>query len=191
MKANVHLNTTAFKEAVEKYVEDFNISTIVETGTNDGTGSTKVFADLGLEVHTCELKRSNYLAANNLFFDNKKVNCYHSFTTSPEDGDFLYRRNLNKNNELPCSFNWLIHISSFINKKETAFFLDTHWTMGFKEFSCVYKIMEHCDHPWVLMLDDVTNLKHRPTIKYIKQHMSVDILEKERWAIVTFNVDKK
>lgn len=88
---------------IAKLIKEYNINTIVETGTYRGW-SAKKLAEFGLPVFTIEINKENYDMADSFLKDSKNVFRY--LGSSPDVMDeILEERDL----------------------KNTLFFLDAHW----------------------------------------------------------------
>lgn len=188
----IHLNTDLFKESVnEKFLKN-NVVEVIECGTNTGAGSTQVFVDTGVNVKTCEVNLENYKKAEERFKGVKNISLNHAFTTKKEDCDLIYLNSLEEKGFCPNKYNWLEKEFKKSYKKlksgeSLAVFLDTHWTMGFIEFKKIFNFWyqnKPLNNKIVLILDDVTNLKHRPAIRYLENsNIKWESTFKERWAI--------
>ncbi len=191
-RPNVHLETDAFKSEVSRIFKENKVNAVIECGTNDGLGSTKIWAEQGAPVHTCEVRKSNYEKAieNTRHFDN--VFCNHAFTTIKTDGDRLLWHELRERGDSPEKDQWLeeqLHkCSESIQKDESlVVFLDSHWTMGMNEFFVLFSFwyFKKPDYKIILVLDDATNAKHRGSLRYlILFEEELSIKTKERWAVI-------
>lgn len=188
----LHTSTPLFKFHIEKKIQDDNVARIIECGTNVGLGSTVVFAQTNLPVKTCEVNKKLHKLGKENLKKFKNVKCYNSFTT---DRDHCNPVLLEKIETLPTGENWLEKTlkkeMALLNEGESLMiFLDTHWTMGFLEFRAVFDFWyknKPLKNKIVLVLDDATNLKHRPSIHFLEgMDEEFSILKKERWAIVDF-----
>ena len=189
----VHLNTELFKEYTREVVLKNNVVEIIECGTNTGEGSTQVFVDTGIKVKTCEANLKNYQKAKEKFKNEPNITLSHSFTTKKGDCDLIYQKMLEEGGDSPKKYNWLKREfdKSYKKLKEEEsimVFLDTHWTMGFREFRIIFDYWyenKPLGNKIFLVLDDVTNLKHRPAMRYLETHnLGIEVIQKERWAIL-------
>lgn len=183
-KPDVHLHTPKFKRRVEELSKKFEL--VVETGTNDGTGSTKVFADAGFEVYSCDANKDMYDYACEYHASNKNVHLTHAATTKLEHLDPMYLQTLAENNATPEREGFLErHIDSF--GSNALYFLDSHWTLGFLEFRLLLEHHIRTGDRMTVLLDDATNLKHKPSLHYLHTtyRLPFQILRTgERWAEV-------
>jgi hypothetical protein len=196
IKPNVHLNTLKFKRAVGSIFKHNEVKCIIECGTNDGTGSTALFSKYGVPVHTCEVSGIMYNRAVENLKHLPHVHCNHAFTTRRDDVDIVCIEQMINNKSIPEEENWLTSTfeSEFKNLKSNEaliVFLDTHWTMGFIEFRKIFDywyLNKPLNNKIIMILDDATNLKHQPSILYLREKGFGDsILQQERWAIIEFN----
>lgn len=186
----VHQCSPAFKLKMIDLVLKHDIEFILETGTNNGRGSTAIFAELGPPVTSIEVNGRHAKDARE--FLPFHVNIIHGWTTLPSHGCQIYRAMLESQGLQPPEGSWG-HLSkqilkAAIRKDSMLVFLDSHWTIGFLEFNIIFEAYTHADYKPILVLDDATNLKHKPTLHYLRT-MNVDcnIEVIERFAVVTFN----
>lgn len=189
-KPDVHLQTPLFLEEINKLRQEFD--TVVECGTNDGTGSTTHFANAGYKVFSCEVNKKMYDKAVESTKHLTEVNLAHSFTTKKShfrELNIVGYKNLLEEKFLPKSGaeDWL---PKMINKfgDSALYFLDSHWTMGLHEFSHFLHLHRSGKGNFTILLDDATNLKHRPSIRYLEsiydKPYEVDHKKGERWCLV-------
>lgn len=192
-KPDVHLQTPLFLEEIKNLRQEFE--TVVECGTNDGTGSTTHFANLGYTVYSCEVNKQMYDKAVEATKNFKDVYLSHSYTTKAEHYFDLcpveYER-LSAKNVLPSNENekWLEKMVD-MHGNSVLYFLDSHWTMGLHEFSTILRKHRASGDKFTVLLDDATNLKHRPSIRYLEsiydKPYRVDHKPRERWCVVRLN----
>lgn len=190
---NIHLNTPLFKDKIADIIRNNNISLIIESGTNDGTGSTEVFAKTGATVLSCEANKEKYDAAVTYLSPYENVSIYHAYTICRDYINIIYRDSLLKRGTSPEKENWLSetfhrHFPLLKDGESIIVFLDSHWTNGFIEFSVIFNHWYRrrpLRNKIFLILDDATNLKHRPSIHFIKsEKIDVKCAIYERWAII-------
>jgi hypothetical protein len=91
---------------------------------------------------------------------------------------------------LPLRENWLEEMLD-MHGNSALYFLDSHWTMGLHEFSRILKRHRASGDKFTVLLDDATNLKHRPSIRYLEsiydKPYTVDHKRGERWCVVRLN----
>jgi hypothetical protein len=95
----VELNNPHFAKAVDDLLKKHKIDEIIESGTHNGDGSTKVFAETGLPVKSIEVQYAHYIKAKDYLKDFDNVEIYHAsslpyekmieFIKSPESQKFL------------------------------------------------------------------------------------------------------
>lgn len=190
MKPNVHLSTELFRQTIADLISKYNIDTVIESGTNDGTGSTAIFAEHNIVVTTIDADGSMVAKARDLYRDNLYISLNHGYTLSPEHVCPLYHRKLTSNDNQPAAmdFDLLAEILAGLLPSETPLiFLDSHWTQGVQEFFVVLRWYMANPRPFILVLDDATNLKHKPTLHWLNSFApNVEYKVHERWAIVNF-----
>lgn len=188
----IHLKTPLFAHCVSEYIDEHKVGAIIETGTHNGTGSSKIFAATGLPVHTCEVNRSLYLEAEENLSEFGNVKCSHAHTLDREDCDLLNGIRLRESGNFPMEDYWLERtfdreIELLEEGQSILVFLDTHWTLGFQEFRVIFDrwCLMRCPRKVILVLDDCNALKHRPAMRYLKENkIDVPIVQNERWAII-------
>lgn len=75
----VELNNPHFAKAVSELLEKYKqIEEVIETGTHNGDGSTKVFAETGLPVKTVEVQYAHYVKAKEYLKDFKNVEIFYA-----------------------------------------------------------------------------------------------------------------
>jgi len=182
----VPLRTPLFKWWVEKTVEDFAPTSIIETGALHGVGTTEIFVSTGLPVYSIEVHGDRvqdlikkYALAPNFF-------PVHAWSTDESDGDPIYNNLLYDEGWEPSRCDALADLAKQALHEPTIFCLDTHWTMGFREFRVLFDLWheEFLTSSWIIFLDDATNLKHKPTVRFIQQHpeLQIPVIQRERWA---------
>ena len=77
---NIRLDSKEFMECVNYLVNAYNIENIVETGTFDGTGSTKILAQTKKPVFTIECNDALVIRARNNLGLNKNVIVFHGYS---------------------------------------------------------------------------------------------------------------
>jgi len=181
-----------FASEMERIKKDFSIESIVETGTHKGTGSTLALAQLGLPIDTIECNPIYWKEAQDNLSYYKNVTCHLGYSlplSSMQDfirNDKFYEDgkdldiqvdNLNDpkkfyleelgNEKLEEN---LLHKFA-INPKKQLILLDSAGGVGKVEFDyLIYTLtMSHwMDGRKVLVLDDVTHVKHYRSVESLK-----------------------
>ena len=178
---DIHANSHQdFETTIKQLVNQFDIKSIVETGTYHGNGSTSVLARTGLRVTTFECNpQNNYIAKNNLrpylnvdaiwgyslplkdmveFIKNddiyeKKIAGVTGEGDNPESAKWGYTNELG-NLSIPQG---LLRAFGDVPERQIIF-LDSAGGVGYAEFKEFLKF-EHLKNK-VLVLDDVPHVKH-------------------------------
>jgi hypothetical protein len=189
-----NITNSAFIELINKIIKNNNIEEIVETGTYNGLGSTKVFAETNVPLITIETNTNNYNdAKNNLaqyknvkfinarslkkndmmefikndtFLFNKQYLNDCQILTDHEDPIGFYGRELNINGEI--EENVLFDLIN--NNKKQIIFLDSAGGVGYLEFLEVMKLEKNYLVNKHIVLDDIFHVKHFRSYEYLIQH---------------------
>ena len=81
----IQLNNDEFKNAVNTIISQNKIDEIIETGTFQGDGSTKIFAETGKYVFTVECNYHNWATAVNNLQNNSNVCVVHGLSMNREE----------------------------------------------------------------------------------------------------------
>ena len=84
-KYNIHPEREKFKQLVEKLIKTHQIDQIVETGSFDGLGSTKVFAETELPVISLECNFVHYITAKQNLNDFPNVELLNSYSLKKDE----------------------------------------------------------------------------------------------------------
>lgn len=210
-QGDIHLNKDAeFKDTVAKLIEEFKIEEIIETGTNDGTGSTVVWGETKLPVHTIECNPELYVkASENLKFYHN-VTLHHAYSLllldmqdwieedniyssdrevmvdgGDEDPKKFYLKELG-NNMIPEE-----RLTQLIrNNKKQIIFLDSAGGVGYLEYAEVMLQLEdgHMSKDKILILDDINHVKHCRSVDDLqKRGYEVHVSSTKRWAWVNLS----
>ncbi len=181
----LHLTTPLFRATVARIIERYKIQRIIESGTNDGTGSTAIFAQTGLPVDTIELKTKHAEAAKANLAAYPNVRLHHGNSTHRDLTDPVYGGESLPEMILPG----LLENAG----PGTLIFLDSHWMQGFDEFRMVYywwRRRGFAPGEIILFMDDATNRKHSQSVHFLQRpqhgkHFVVNMAE--RWAWTDFS----
>ena len=191
MSRTIHLNDFSFKETVQKLIREAPsaIESIVETGTFDGRGSTRVFAATGLPVYTIECSEVNAARARNNLQEFGNVVVFHGYSLLYEDmvshilsctfekgvhRDFAQHERENYLRELTYHTHPVVRSNLLPllcrNTSRQIIFLDSAGAIGFLECSFVLqKLNEQQLASKIIILDDVDHIKHAGSVKLIKE----------------------
>jgi predicted O-methyltransferase YrrM len=180
----IELNSNEFRDVVKRLVKEYKITEVVETGTFLGNGSTKVFAGEGLNVFTIECN-SNHLsqAVKNLESNNYNVCFIHGLSlkrenlikglmsmTFPEGGIYdsarpkvFYAQEILQPVLVEDALNLFAK-----NETRQLVFLDSAGGVGYLEFVEFMSWPLSVRREKVLLLDDVTHVKHAKSVQSLK-----------------------
>lgn len=208
----INLNSSLFKDCVVKLSS--KVEEIIETGTFNGLGSTTVFAETGKRVHSIESSLSHYNLAKENLKKYSNVNLHwgsslnikemQSFIENDEiyDSDLVFNKKINVDgNTDPKNF-YLNEIHGFgimpkkedlllpliNNKTKQLVFLDSAGGVGFLEFEKFMSLKEDIRKFKILLLDDISHVKHYRSVVYLKLNkFNVNISEDKRFAYCIFD----
>lgn len=163
----VEQNSNLFREKINELVKRHNVKKIIETGTREGIGSTKIFAETGKSVVTCEANRKYYDSAIINLQNYKNVEAHHALSLTEDFISYNFKKILKSNGTLPLEKNFLKTqfekaMSEVSHDESVLVFLDSIVEMGFFEMDIIFGWwMEH--RPLkrgriVLVMDDVHSM---------------------------------
>ena len=191
----VELNNPYFTESVSEILKNNkNIEEVIETGTHNGTGSTKVFAKTGLPVKTIEVQRAHHDNAKENLKDFDNVEFLLGLSLPYDDmikfikGDeYYYKYAVEQGIDCePDPVNFYIQeingwessetrvrtenlLPQLINNnKKQLILLDSAGGVGYLEYKEVMKLSEEQLSNKILMLDDINHVKHARTIEHLE-----------------------
>jgi hypothetical protein len=190
-----NLNSNIFREAVKQIIETYEIDEIVETGTYNGLGSTRIFAETKKYVFTIECNYNNFVSAtqNLSAFDNVCV--IHGFSLNKQDTikwllNEEFDGSVKTDSDYPKTF-YMREISQMVavesaleifakNDRKQLVFLDSAGGIGHLEF---LTFMEFNAKNKILMLDDIDHIKHKKSVEMLKEWgYAVNISADNRFA---------
>jgi len=192
----IQLNTLEFKAVINELVA--NCDEIVETGTFQGNGSTKIFAETGKYVFTMECNAINHQIAKQNLQQYQNVAPFHALSLPRETLiRFLLNESFNlKTNydsEYPKTF-YMREIGESVlfengldlfcnNERKQLIFLDSAGGVGYAEFVQVMSYDEAFLRNKILVLDDIQHIKHiRSVAKLIEYGFDVSFSQENRFA---------
>ena len=195
---STQLNTLEFKAVVNDLIQD--IDEIIETGTFQGNGSTKIFAETGKYVFTIECNFDNFQNATNNLRQYENVCVLHALSLPREKLiKFLLKETFTLDttydSKYPKSF-YMREINQFVtienalelfcdNSKKQLIFLDSAGGVGYAEYKYIMSLPDHIKENKILLLDDIKHIKHcRSVADLIIQGYEVHISQDERFAWV-------
>ena len=198
----IELNSNEFRDTVKRLVKEYNINEVVETGTFLGTGSTKVFAGEGLNVFTIECNPNHITQAvqnleglNNVCFVHglslKRENLIKGLMsmTFPDGGIYDSSRPKVFYAQEVLQPVLVEDALSLFAKNETKqlVFLDSAGGVGHLEFKKVMSYNKEYLKNKVLMLDDISHIKHIRSVEFLKfTGFNVNISSDNRFAWCSF-----
>jgi hypothetical protein len=197
---SINLNNDEFRETVAKIIETYPIDEIIETGTYNGLGSTKVFAETNKYVFTVECNLNNFLTATNNLKNYENVCVLHAMSLNREYLlNFLLNEEFNidttYDSKFPKSF-YMREISQPVaienaleilikNDRKQLVFLDSAGGVGYAEFLV---FMTYPLQNKILMLDDIDHIKHKRSVSYLQLNgYKVHISSNNRFAWTDFS----
>ncbi len=180
---SIELNSNEFRDVVRRLVKEHGIDEVVETGTYLGTGSTSVFAGEDLNVFTVECNVNHLLQAAENLKGMSNVCFIHGLSLKresiisglmsmefPKGGIYdspnpkvFYIQEANQ----PVLVEDALSLLSK-NESRQLVFLDSGGGLGYLEFlefmSWPLSVRRHK----VLLLDDVTHVKHARSVQSLK-----------------------
>ena len=199
---NIELNSNEFRDVVKRLVNEYNINEVVETGTFLGTGSTKVFADLGLNVFTIECNPNHITHAVKNLEEYNNVCFIHGLSLKRErlvkdlmsmdfpDGG-IYDSTRPKVFYMQEVLQPVLvedALSLFANNdKRQLVFLDSAGGVGYLEFIEFMWWPLNIRRNKVLLLDDVTHVKHGKSVQSLREWgFDVNVSQDGRFAWCQF-----
>lgn len=198
----IELNSNEFRDTVKRLVKEYDINEVVETGTFLGTGSTKVFAGEGLNVFTIECNPNHITQAvqnleglNNVCFVHglslKRENLIKGLMsmTFPDGGIYDSTRPKVFYAQEVLQPVLVEDALSMFAKNETKqlVFLDSAGGVGYLEFIEFMSWPLNIRRNKVLLLDDVTHVKHERSVQSLKDWgFDVNVSKDGRFAWCQF-----
>jgi hypothetical protein len=202
MEYTIQLNTEEFKLVLETILNNNRIEEIVETGSYHGDGSTLVFAQTGRYVYGIECNPLNYLISYNNLLEYSNVCMIHGLSLKRDD---LIRGILSEMFDIDTKYDsdypktaYMREISHQVsienaldvfckNERHQLIFLDSAGGVGYLEYKEVMSYGYDNLKNKVLMLDDITHIKHLRSVNdLIEKGFNVGISEDKRFAWVSF-----
>lgn len=194
----IQLNNDEFKNAVNTIIGQNKIDEIIETGTFQGDGSTKIFAETGKYVFTIECNYHNWAKAINNLQNNPNVCVIHGLSINREE---LIKGLLNEKFDIETTYDskfpktfYMREISQPVvvenaldvfvdNDRHQLVFLDSAGGVGYLEFKRVMSYNKDYLKNKVIMLDDVSHIKHLRSVEFLKlSGFNVNVSSDNRFA---------
>jgi len=179
----IEMNSNEFRDVVRRLVKQYEIREVVETGTYLGTGSTAVFAGEGLDVFTLECNVNHLMTAAENLQGMSNVCFIHGLSLKreriiaglmamdfPEGGIYdspnpkvFYVQEANQPVLVEDALELLAK-----NEVRQLVFLDSGGGLGYLEFVEFMSWPSSVRRNKVLLLDDVTHVKHAKSVQSLK-----------------------
>lgn len=196
---SINLNTAEFKEAIDIILEKHpDITEIIETGTFNGMGSTKVFANTKKDVFTIECNINNYNQAVSNLREYDNVCVFHGLSMDRHElikklmlEDF--KSDVQMDSKYPKPFYMREICQSVVqddllyllcaNERRQLIFLDSAGGVGFIEFCYLITFSKLYLEKKILVLDDCNHVKHKRSVEMLyKMGYIVNISLDNRFA---------
>ena len=196
----IQLNSLEFKGVINELIQ--GVDEIVETGTFHGNGSTRVFAETGKYVYTMECNYGNFVTATNNLAKHENVCVLHALSLPRK---YLIDALLNEDFDIETTYDskypktfYMREISQQVtiengleqfcyNPRRQLIFLDSAGGVGYLEFKWVMRLPLEYREQKILVLDDISHIKHvRSVQRLIQEGFKVEISEEKRFAWVKF-----
>jgi predicted O-methyltransferase YrrM len=199
---SIELNSNEFRDVVRRLVMEHDIDEVVETGTYLGTGSTAVFAGEDLNVFTVECNVNHLMRAAENLQGMSNVCFIHGLSLKREriiSG--LMSMEFPKGGIYDSTNPKVFYVQeanqavlvedalSLLAKNETRqlVFLDSGGGLGYLEFLEFMSWPLNVRRQKVLLLDDVTHVKHAKSVQSLKDWgFEVGISQDGRFAWCQF-----
>jgi len=199
-KYPINLNSSEFKDTVKEIISKFDIDEIIETGTFNGLGSTKVFAETKKYVFTIECNFNNFQVSTQNLAQYENVCVVNGISV---DREFLIKELMNESFDIdikmdspyPKSFYMREIMQQVIiedaltifanNDRKQLVFLDSAGGVGYAEYKKFMSFDESFLKNKILMLDDISHIKHCRSVEDLeKRGYIVHKSKEERFAWV-------
>lgn len=198
----IQLNTEEFKQILNLILEHNKVDEIVETGSFHGDGSTLVFAQTGKYVYGIECNPEHYVISYNNLINFPNVCLIHGLSLKRET---LIKGLLNEKFDIDTNYDSFFPKTSYMreinyqvsledalnvfcnNDRHQLIFLDSAGGVGYLEYKEVMSWKPEYLMNKVLILDDITHIKHlRSVLDLIDKGYSVGVSQEKRFAWVSF-----
>jgi hypothetical protein len=213
---SINLKNDLFSSTINDLVQKFQVEEIIETGTFNGLGSTSVFAKTGIKTITIESCFEHFQQAKENLKEYKNVELHHALSLSLEEmekfitEDDIYQSDLVLSGRLAIDGGqagssqnfYLNEVRGFSgekapvedllfnlinNSKKQLVFLDSAGGVGFLEFKKFMLLEEAFLKNKILVLDDVSHVKHYRSVVFLNNHnYNVNVSSDGRFAYCEF-----
>lgn len=194
----IQLNTLEFKAVVSELIPD--IEEIVETGTFQGNGSTKIFAETGKYVFTMECNSVNHHIAVQNLMQYQNVAAFHALSMKRET---LMKFLLNEKFDIDTNYDSVFPKTFYMreigenvlfengldlfcnNDRKQLIFLDSAGGVGYAEFLQIMSLSPENLRQKTLVLDDINHIKHSRSVSQLRElGYEVNTSQENRFAWV-------
>ena len=187
----IQLNNDEFKNAVNIIISQNKIDEIIETGTFHGDGSTKIFAETGKYVFTIECNYENWVRAYNNLINTPNVCVIHGLSMDREE---LIKGLLNEKFDIQTTYDskypktfYMREISQQVVVENALDLFVNNDRNQLVEFKKVMSYNKEYLKNKVLMLDDISHIKHIRSVEFLKfTGFNVNISSDNRFAWCSF-----
>lgn len=198
----IQLNNNEFKNSVERIINTNKINEIVETGTFHGDGSTKIFAETNKYVFSIECNTDNWIISSKNLSMYPNVCVIHGLSLNRID---LMKGLINEEFDLDTTYDskypktfYMREISQRVvvedaldhltnNDRPQLIFLDSAGGVGYLEFKKVMSYSKNFLINKVLMLDDISHIKHLRSVNFLRENgFKVNVSSDQRFAWCSF-----
>lgn len=203
----INLKSELFINTVNNLIKKHSLTEIIETGTFNGLGSTKVFAETGLNVISLESCKTHYEAAIKNLKEYPNVKVLHAASLPIKEmqnfiekdtvyqSELVFTKKINVDGgENPKSF-YLQEIHGFDgglppeenklwdyinNDTRQLIFLDSAGGIGYLEFLQFMKLDPDKIKTKILLMDDIFHVKHYRSIVDLKNNYFYPVISSDR-----------
>ncbi len=198
----IQLNNSEFTETINRIIESNKIDEIIETGTFHGNGSTQVFAETKKPVFTIECNFNNWQIANYNLQNYKNVSCIHGLSLKRSE---LIKNLMTEKFDLETTYDSESPKTFYMNEicqpvvvegalellvnnwQHQLVFLDSSGGVGYHEFLNFMQFEPIFITRKVLLLDDISHIKHKRSVEYLQlRGFEVNISKEKRFAVCDF-----
>ena len=200
----IQLNTLEFRSVVNELAPQ--VDEVIETGTFQGDGSTRIFADTGKYVYTMECNPQNFQVSSQNLQQFQNVCVLHALSLSR---NYLIQGLLHEQFDLATTYDspfpktfYMREISQSVtienglelfcnNDRKQLIFLDSAGGVGWLEFLFVMNLNPDFLKNKILMLDDISHIKHVRSVQWLVDNgYDVQLSQEKRFARCYLNQKK-
>lgn len=203
----INLKSQLFIDTVNNLIKKHSLTEVIETGTFNGLGSTKVFAETGLNVISLESCKKHYDAACENLKDYSNVKILNASSLPLADmrtfieedtvykSELVFTKKINVDGGSNARSFYLQEIYGFDgveppednklwdlinNNTRQLVFLDSAGGVGYLEFQQFMKLDPDKIKTKILLLDDIFHVKHYRSIVDLKNNYLYPVISADR-----------